>query len=122
MDCHRRFSTHEMLSYDTITVMKKSGKKEKFQSSKIERSINTALAGMVLDSKTKEDLFSDLTMRLYKIASDHNGVLSTREIGDEILQSLKGLSEVAYILFASVYKDFSDVKEIIKAIKGLKKW
>lgn len=122
MDCHRRFSTHEMLSYDTITVMKKSGKKEKFQSSKIERSINTALAGMVLDSKTKEDLFSDLTMRLYKIASDHNGVLGTREIGDEILQSLKGLSEVAYIRFASVYKDFSDVKEIIKAIKGLKKW
>ena len=64
MDCRRRFSTHEMLSYDTITVMKKSGKKEKFQSSKIERSINTALAGMVLDSKTKEDLFSEITMRL----------------------------------------------------------
>ena len=119
MDCHRRFSTHEMLSYDTITVMKKSGKKEKFQSSKIERSINTALAGMVLDSKTKEDLFSDLTMRLYKIASDHNGVLSTREIGDEILQSLKGLSEVAYIRFASIYRQFKDVSGFMEAMEDM---
>lgn len=118
--CKRRFSTHETLATDTIIVIKKSGRREAFSEDKLQRSIDAALGGMVIDKTSKDMFFSNLTMALYKKATDHNGVLTTIEIGDQALLMLKELSQVAYIRFASVYKEFSDVKQIIQEIKRLK--
>lgn len=118
--CKRRFSTHESLAYDTIMVIKKNGKREPFSEEKLLRSINAALGGMTIEKTEKDTFFSNLTTALYKKAIDHNGVLTTTLIGDEALIALKELSQVGYIRFASVYKEFSDVKQIIQEIKRLK--
>lgn len=117
--CHRRFSTIETLEYQAITVIKKSGRHEPFSEAKLRKSINTALSSMIIDNEKKEELFSNLTLELYKKALEHRNVLTSTEIGDAALQSLKSVSQIAYIRFASVYKEFSDVKQIIEEIKRL---
>lgn len=118
--CKQRFSTLETLEYHSITVIKKNGKKEAFSEEKLERSINTALSSMAIENSERKKLFTTLKLHLFQEAGKHRNVLTTTMIGDEALKLLKEVSPIAYIRFASVYKEFSDVKQIIAEIKRLK--
>lgn len=119
-NCHKRFTTLETLEFHSITVIKKNGRREPFSEEKLKKSLTTALSSMIIDEDKKDGLISDLTLSLYTKALEKKNVLTTTEIGDAALMKLKEVSPIAYIRFASVYKGFSDVEEIIKEIKNLK--
>lgn len=120
VSCHKRFTTIETLEFHSITVIKKNGRREPFSEEKLKKSINTALSSMIIDEEKKDELISELTLKLYTKALEKKNVLTTTEIGDAALLELKDISQIAYIRFASVYKEFSDVKQIIQEIKRLK--
>lgn len=119
-NCNKRFTTLETLELHAITVVKKNGRREPFSEEKLKKSLTTALSSMIIDEAKKDELISNLTLSLYTKALEKKNVLTTTEIGDAALLKLKEVSPIAYIRFASVYKGFSDVEEIIKEIKSLK--
>lgn len=119
-ECHRRFSTIEMLELHFITVIKKNGKKEQFAEDKLHLSVDVALSGIEIDDEEKENFLTRITSYIYRTAAENKNTISTAQIGEVVLSELKTLSPVAYVRFASAYKDFSNVKQFIDEIKRLK--
>ena len=113
--CGARFTTFERVQLRDLTVLKKTGEREPFERDKLTRSIAIACR--------KRDITAD---RIDRLVSSIQRQLETRgdevkasEIGEAVMEALKAVDHVAYIRFASVYKDFSepgDFAEIVEAV------
>lgn len=104
-ECASRFTTYERLQLSEITVVKKSGAKVPFDRDKMARSIYTALRKRPFDAERIEKLINGIVRRLELLGESE---VSSHVIGEMVIESLKDLDIVAYIRFASVYKDFKD--------------
>lgn len=116
--CHARFSTIESPIIKELVVIKRSGAKRPFDRSKIANSISTAMRKRSIDEKQVELIVDRICMQL------HTGLdteIATRKIGDLILSELATIDEVAYIRFASVYKDFMTTQDFSRFINFIKK-
>jgi transcriptional repressor NrdR len=102
--CGARFTTFERVQLRDLTVVKKDGKREPFDRAKLERAIGHAIRKRDLDPAKIDRLVSGVQRQLETQGDD---VTSTR-IGEAVMAGLKALDHVAYIRFASIYKDFSD--------------
>ncbi len=107
-DCGGRFTTFERVQLRELTVLKKSGKKVPFDRDKLARSIQTAIRKRDLDPERVERLISGIVRQL---ESQVEGDISSDEIGHLVMEGLKQVDEVAYVRFASVYRDFKEAKD-----------
>lgn len=118
LECGSRFTTQERVQLCPVTVVKTSGDKEPFDREKLSRSIYTAVRKRHMKTDQIERVINGI---IRKIETSGEPEISTQMIGEYVLTSLKELDEVAYIRFASVYKDFSSVEDFTQLITQLQK-
>jgi transcriptional repressor NrdR len=115
LKCEKRFTTYERIETDLI-VIKKDGKREPYDREKMKRGILRACEKRPI-SNEKIDLFIDkIEQQLRKMNSSE---VKSSIIGNKVIAGLKGLDKVAYIRFASVYKDFTDIDSFQEELKKL---
>ena len=114
-ECGARFTTFERVQLRELTVVKKDGKREPFDRSKLERSVAIACRKRDISPERIERLITSIQRQLETRGDE----VTTTQIGEAVMDGLKALDHVAYIRFASVYKDFSepgDFAEIAGAV------
>ena len=108
IDCKGRFTTHERIQFREIVVVKKDNDKVNFDRDKIAKSVELALRKRPVDTDTKEKLIS-------RIVNDVEGMgeneISSNVIGESVMKALFSIDKVAYVRFASVYRDFRETKD-----------
>ena len=114
--CNRRFTTYERIDEIPYMVVKKDGRRERFDRQKILNGLLRACEKRPVSSTQLEKVV-DTTESFLVDAPERER--STSEIGELIMNQLKGLDTVAYIRFASVYRDFKDVREFKEELEGL---
>ena len=114
--CQRRFTTYERVEETLPLVIKKDGRRELFDRGKILNGLQKACEKRPISVTVLEKLIERIEQRLQE--SGEREVLS-REIGEQIMQELQNLDEVAYVRFASVYRSFKDVNEFMNEVKEL---
>ena len=107
-DCGGRFTTFERVQLRELTVVKKSGRKVPFDRDKLANSVAVALRKRDVEPERVERMVSGIVRRL---ESSGDGEVNAGTIGTMVMEALKGLDEVAYVRFASVYRDFSEASD-----------
>jgi transcriptional repressor NrdR len=107
-DCGGRFTTFERVQLRELTVVKKSGKRVAFDRDKLARSIHTALRKRQVDPERVERMISGIVRQLESMGEDD---IPTEVIGKLVMEGLKQIDEVAYVRFASVYRDFKEARD-----------
>jgi len=106
--CGARFTTFERVQLRELTIIKSEGKREPFEREKLERSIHVACRKRPITP----DQISQLATGIQRqIETSGDSEISTAAVGALVMEGLKGLDSVAYIRFASVYKDFSEAQD-----------
>jgi transcriptional repressor NrdR len=116
LKCNRRFTTYERIDEIPYMVIKKDGRREKFERQKILQGLLKACEKRPVPVNKLEAIV-DQAEAFVSEASERER--STTEIGGMLMVQLKKLDKVAYVRFASVYLDFKDVKEFMDELKGL---
>jgi transcriptional repressor NrdR len=111
--CGRRFTTYERIEFVPITVVKRDGQREPFDRSKLLRGIVTACGKPGIPAMRLEALVDDIEAEFQQRSVRE---VTSNEIGDAVLQQLKQVSEVAYVRFASVYRQFKGVRDFIEEL------
>jgi len=106
--CGGRFTTFERIQLRELVVIKSEGKREPFDREKLERSLSVACRKRPVDNTQIEKLASAIQRQLETLGESE---IDTKRIGEFVMDGLKALDSVAYIRFASVYKDFSEAKD-----------
>lgn len=116
--CKRRFTTYERLEERPLLVIKKGGNREQFDRNKLLNGITRACEKRPVSSDTIEKTVNSIEMDL----RDYNDrEVSSMVIGEMVMDKLRSLDEVAYVRFASVYRQFTDLNGFINTIDQLKK-
>lgn len=106
--CGGRFTTFERIQLRDLTVIKSEGKREPFEREKLERSLSVACRKRPVDASQIEKLASGIQRQLETLGESE---IESKRIGEFVMDGLKALDSVAYIRFASVYKDFSEARD-----------
>ena len=101
--CGARFTTFERVQLRDLVVIKSSGKREDFDRSKLERSIRIAMQKRPMDPERIDQMISGIVRRLESLGDTD---ISSKVIGEIVMESLARIDTVAYVRFASVYKNF----------------
>ena len=115
-DCERRFTTYERIEETLPLVIKKDGRREPFDRQKIIAGMQRACEKRPVSIATIEKMVDRLELSLQE--SGEKEIESSR-IGDAVMEALHGLDEVAYVRFASVYRQFKDINEFMSELKDL---
>lgn len=118
LECSYRFTTTEAVVRDGLVVIKRDGRREDFDREKLVHSIHAALHKRPIDAEQIAMLVEDV---IDLVDSKYDSEIPTQAIGDAIMQRLRKLDQVAYVRFASVYKEFRDVSEFMQEISDLGK-
>jgi transcriptional repressor NrdR len=102
-DCGGRFTTFERVQLRELVVIKRSGRRVPFDRDKLSRSVTIALRKRPVDPERVERMVTGIVRQL---ESTSEGEVSSEQVGELVMEALKGLDAVAYVRFASVYKDF----------------
>ena len=116
--CERkeRFTTFERVQFRELTVVKNNGRKVPFDRDKIAKSINIALRKRPIDSESIEKFISRIVRNLEGLGENE---IPTSTIGKFIMKDLANLDQVAYVRFASVYKNFKEAKDFEQFVGNL---
>ena len=117
MKCTERFTTYERIEEIPLTVVKKNNEREPFDRSKLMAGLLRAVVKREIESQKLDELIQDIERDL---RNKFQYELTSQQIGNMVLKRLKNLDKVAYIRFASVYKDFQDSKQFAGELKKLK--
>lgn len=117
-NCSKRFTTYEVIEKPMLMVYKKDGSFEPFERNKLIAGILSAIKKRPISLENVNALVDDIEN---SYANQLKNTATAQEIGDMVLAGLKKLDNVAYVRFASVYKDFSDVDSFISIISELDK-
>jgi len=115
MECGSRFTTFERVQLRDLMVLKKSGLRVPFDRDKLARSIESALHKRAIDPERVERVISSIVRQLETSGETE---IPTTDIGEMAMDALLNLDAVAYVRFASIYKDFNDVKDFIAFIEN----
>lgn len=116
--CERRFTTYERVELKPLRVLKKDGKRELFDRNKVKSGITRACEKRPISDAQIEEAVQDVENKLRSTDGDE---IPSKLIGDLIMRRLKKLDKVAYIRFASVYREFEDVESFERELKLLHK-
>ena len=115
LECQRRFTTYERIHTTALMVIKRDNRREEFDRDKLASGIRKACAKRPIPAHAIEDLAEDIEGDL----QGHSEVTAS-QIGEAVMEKLKGLDRVAYIRWASVYRDFQDIDSFEEAVKDLR--
>ena len=114
--CKRRFTTYERIERIGLTVVKKDGKREEYSRDKLHRSLMIACAKRPVPADRLEEAVNEIEAQLFRLGTAE---VPTETVGELVMQKLRELDEVAYIRFASVYRNFADLEEMREAMEGM---
>lgn len=117
LDCGRRFTTYERLGENPLVVLKSDGTSEVYDREKLLRGLYIACAKRHIAPEQINSLVDDIEADL---RNNNAAEISSKDLGEMVIKRLRKLDDVAYIRFASVYKDFQNVEEFANALKNRK--
>ena len=117
LECGHRFTTYERLVDNPLIVVKADGSSEAYDRQKLMRGLLIACAKRPISPEQIGDLIDSIETELRNASKSEIG---SKELGDMALVRLAKLDDVAYVRFASVYKDFQNVEEFAAALEGLR--
>ena len=116
LECNYRFTTTEAVVRDGLFVIKRDGRREDFDREKLVHSIRAALHKRPVDAEQITMLVEDV---IDEVEAKYEAEIPTQAIGDGIMRRLRKIDQVAYVRFASIYKEFRDVSEFMTEINSL---
>jgi len=111
--CNSRYTTYERLQPASLFVMKKDQRREEFDRNKLLTGLRKACEKRPLPTGTVDKLADDIEAELYRLGRSE---VPSKVIGDMVMEGLKKLDHIAYIRFASVYRDFTDITALKQAV------
>lgn len=117
LECHHRFTTYERLGERPLIVIKSDGSSEVFEREKLLRGLLIACAKRPVTHEQMDALINDIETELRQSST---GEIGSKDLGEMVLERLAPIDEVAYIRFASVYKDFQSLEEFSRALSEAK--
>lgn len=114
-ECNRRFTTYERVQINSVMVTKRDNRREEFDREKLASSVRKACAKRPIPAHSIEKLVEEIEGEL-----QGQGEVTASQIGEAVMEQLKVLDRVAYIRFASVYRDFQDIDSFEQAVKDLR--
>ena len=118
LKCKIRFTTYEYVERIPLMVVKKDGRREAFDREKLMKGIMVACEKRPVSVKRIEKLVDEIERSLEK---SHDREVASKEIGELVMRSLHSLDEIAYVRFASVYRQFRDLGQFMKELKKVLK-
>jgi transcriptional repressor NrdR len=118
LDCSKRFTTYENVEEITLYVIKRDGRRDVFDREKIRKGLLTACKKRPVPLQSIEDVVNRIEIELYE---KYDREVKSTKIGDLIMRELKAIDHVAYVRFASVYREFKDVGEFMRELKPMLK-
>lgn len=116
LKCGKRFTTYEYIEEVSLMVIKKDGRREPFDRKKILAGIITACEKRQISMEKMEEIVTQVERAIQK-KSDRE--VASQRIGELVMEKLKGLDDVAYVRFASVYRQFKDVGQFMVELKDI---
>jgi len=116
VQCHRRFTTYERIEAVALSVVKKDGRREEFNPDKLRNKLRVALTKRPIGEEVIDDLVTRIEAQLLAMGTKE---VSSETIGEMALRELKDVDHVAYIRFASVYRQFADIEDLRREVEGL---
>jgi transcriptional repressor NrdR len=116
LTCGERFTTFETAELVMPRIVKRDGTREPFDEGKLRRGLTRALEKRPVSI---EQIDSSVNRIMHNLRSTGERELPSLKVGEQVMQELRGIDGVAYVRFASVYRDFQDVSEFEKEIKSL---
>ena len=116
LGCERRFTTYERSDEIPYMVVKKDGRREKFDRQKVLGGLLKACEKRPVPMSKLAEIVDSVEA---KLADSPERELSTSEIGEMLMEKLRGMDKIAYVRFASVYRDFQDVEAFLNELKNL---
>ncbi|POZ89368.1 MULTISPECIES: transcriptional regulator NrdR [Petrotoga] len=117
LQCQARFTTYERYDQTRIRIIKKDGRRELYDRKKLMNGIIKACEKRPVSTDQIEEIVDNIEEQLRR--SGYSEIYSS-QIGDKVMEQLKLIDQVAYVRFASVYKEFRDLESFLQAIKELK--
>src|SRR5439155_26548814 len=118
LECGHRYSTTEVLVRDGVVVLKRDGQREDFDREKLVRAIRAACHKRPVDAEQIAMMVEDV---MDALEAQFEKEIPSRAIGEGVMQRLRTVDQVAYVRFASVYKEFRDVAGFVEEINTLGK-
>ncbi len=116
LECNKRFTTHERLEEMPIRVVKKNGRREPFDRNKIMNGITRAVEKRSISLEEVEKLVASIERQ---VLDQNDREIATRDIGEMVMARLRAMDEVAYVRFASVYREYAKLEEFVKEIRSI---
>lgn len=114
--CGQRYTTYEYIEHAPLTVIKRDGNREPFDRAKLQTKIELACYKTSVSSDQIEELMDQVESELANRAEKE---VPSKQIGELVMQQLKDLNEVAYVRFASVYRQFKDRQDFVRELEQL---
>ncbi len=112
--CNRRFTTYERIEEIPLMIIKKDGRREEFNRDKIRSGITKACEKRNVSMNSIEDFLDELEQELRETGKKE---ISSAVVGERVMNRLHELDEIAYVRFASVYREFKDVNDFVQELK-----
>ncbi len=116
LKCGKRFTTYEKIETTPILVIKSNGTRQAFDIDKLKNGIIKACEKRPVPVSTIDKLVDDIQKKIYNSMAQE---VTSKELGEMVMDGLKEIDEVAYVRFASVYRSFTDISSFLNEIKKL---
>ena len=120
LSCGYRFTSYERIDEKPFMVVKRDGRRQPFDSQKLEKGIERALEKRPVSMNMVEQISNDIEDLAIKQSKEAREI-STTKLGELVLEKLYSIDKVAYVRFASVYRHFETLDEFIKEVKNIEK-
>ena len=114
--CGRRFTTYETIEVTPVLVVKNDGTRESYNAEKVRRGIVKACEKRAVSADKIDEIVSDISRRVYNSMESE---ISSKQIGEMVMEALKDTDEVAYVRYASVYRSFKDISSFMAELKKM---
>jgi transcriptional repressor NrdR len=118
MSCGHRFTTYEEIENEAITVVKRDDRREPFSREKLYSSLKIACQKRPISPKTLEEIVDKIAQ---EIGDKYDREVPSMAIGERVMEALRGVDQVAYVRFASVYRRFDEPTEFVQEVERLEK-
>ena len=116
LNCKSRFTTYERIEAQSLYVIKKDGRREEFDRNKLLAGVRTACAKRPLTTSTVDRVAHDIEAELHRMG---RAEVASSLIGEMVMERLKALDQIAYVRFASVYREFTDLESLRREVETL---
>jgi len=116
INCGKRFTTYETIEDTPVLVVKNSGNRQSYDPQKVKNGIIKACEKRPVSMEKIDKLVDDITKQIYNSMEQE---ISSKQIGEMVMEGLKNLDEVAYVRYASVYRSFTDIDSFMKELQHM---